>query len=286
MKLDSNTRYLIVHADDGGLCRSVNRAIINSLNAGIVTSTSLMAPTPYFEEIANQLSQMPDVDVGVHVTLNCMYEKSPWKPVTPPEAVPSLVNADGFLRETAESFAAHATVDDVKTEIRAQIERFFELKLKPSHIDTHQGTVFLDLNFLKIYIELAHEFNLIPMLLKPNDFTKKLIQSRGLSLNIEDLKKVSKIDLPFLDFLFMADIHDKESFEDRSRTYHRIIQQLPAGLSQIIIHPGFDDNELKKRTRFSYNREYDLKVFTSDETRTLLKQENIRLINWGDLINK
>ena len=283
MKLDTHTRYLIVHADDGGLCRSVNRAIIDSLNNGTVTSTSLMAPTPYFDEIAHQLSQMPDVDVGVHVTLNCMYEKSPWKPVAPPDAVPSLINADGFFHGTVENFAAHATPDDVKTEIRAQIVRFFELGLKPSHIDTHQGTIFLNLKFLEIYIELAREFNLIPMLLKPNDFTKKLIQSRGIPLNLEDLQKVTQTDLPFLDFLFMADIHGKNTYEEHKKTYHQIIQQLPEGLSQIIIHPGYDDDELKALTIFSYNREYDLDVFTSEETRTLLKQENIRLINWGNL---
>lgn len=286
MKLDENTRNLIVHADDGGLCRSVNRAIIDSLNAGIVTSTSLMAPTPYFEEIANQLSQLPDVDVGVHVTLNCMYEKSPWKPVAPPDAVPGLVNADGFFHETVNDFAAQATPEDVKTEIKAQIERFYELGLKPSHIDTHQGTVFLNLEFMQIYIELANEYNLIPMLLKPNDFTQKLIQARGLSLKLDDLKKLTKLDLPFLDFLFMADIHGKDTFKEHQKTYQHIIQHLPAGLSQIIIHPGYDDDELKALTIFSYNREHDLTVFTSDETKTLIEQENIRLINWGDLKDK
>ena len=148
MKLNPNTRYLIVHADDGGLCQSVNRAIIESLNTGIVTSTSLMAPTPYFEEIALQLAKMPKIDVGVHLTINCMYEQSPWKPISSPDAVPSLINEDGFFWGTVAEFAAQATVEDVRTEIRAQIERLFEMGLKPSHIDTHQGTVFLNMKFL------------------------------------------------------------------------------------------------------------------------------------------
>ncbi|MBD3290280.1 ChbG/HpnK family deacetylase [candidate division KSB1 bacterium] len=283
MNLETNRRSLIIHADDGGLCRSVNKAIIDSLNKGIVTSTSLMAPTPYFEEIAVQLTKMPQADVGVHLTLNCMYEQSPWKPVSSPDKVSSLVNADGSLLETVTDFAVNATPEDVRTEIRSQIERLFEMGLKPSHIDSHQGTIFLNTKFLQSYIELAQEYDLIPMLLKPNEFTKKMIESRNLPLNSEDLERLTKIDLPFLDFLFMEDIHQNESFDVRKLTYYRVIQQLPVGLSQIIIHPGYDDEELRNLTDFSYNREYDFSIFTDDETRKLIEKQNIKLTSWDAL---
>ncbi len=77
MQTIQNSRYLIIHADDGGLCHSVNRAIISALEKGTVSSTSLMAPCPQLEEITDYLKINPQFDLGIHLTLTCEYPNYP-----------------------------------------------------------------------------------------------------------------------------------------------------------------------------------------------------------------
>jgi len=177
-----NTRYLIIHADDGGLCHSVNRAIITALEIGIVTSTSLMPPSPQVKDIAQNLIQNPQFDVGIHLTLTCEYPHYSWKSISKSRQIKSIVDSNGNLK-SKKDFIKDATPEAVETEIRAQIESILNLGLRPSHLDTHQGTVFFNMKFLESYVRLALEYNMTPMLIKLNDYAKPLIEERNLKID-------------------------------------------------------------------------------------------------------
>ena len=52
------TIRLVVQADDLGMCRSVNEGIEHAIVDGIVTQTSVMAPTPWFVEGATRIGRL------------------------------------------------------------------------------------------------------------------------------------------------------------------------------------------------------------------------------------
>ena len=62
-------RRLIVNADDAGLTVGHNRAVIQAHRHGVVTSTSLLANGPAFQDAVARLSDCPGLGVGVHLTL-------------------------------------------------------------------------------------------------------------------------------------------------------------------------------------------------------------------------
>src|SRR5262249_38338023 len=127
-------RQLIIHADDFGYSPSVNRGIFSAIETGVVTSTSLLANGSYKSE-ALALARSHDLDLGWHLNL------VEGRPVSPPQAVPSLVGPDGnfhppgtFLRR---AFLGRLEARELRTEIEAQWRVFQEAGLNPSHLDGH-----------------------------------------------------------------------------------------------------------------------------------------------------
>ena len=281
MTLQPESRSLIIHADDGGLCHSVNRAIIETLKAGIVTSTSLMVPCPAFDEIAEYFSKNQQYDVGIHFTLTCGYPYKPWGPVAGKHEVPSLVNSNGYFWSSVEEVLANAEPEDVATELRAQVDRFLKSGIKATHLDSHRGIIFQDFRFLEIYVKLGMEYKTPPLLLKPTEATFKAAEEQGIKLDLQKIKMLQEIGLPFLDQLFMID-ENGLSFDNRRNQYLEIINNLPVGVSQIIIHPGYDDEELNRLTSNGKYRNDDLTIFTDFSIRKLIEEEKINLINWQE----
>jgi len=263
MSIEIGKRYLIIHADDGGLCRSVNLAIVKSLEDGIVSSCSLMAPAPQFENMAAYFTNNSQYDVGIHLTLTCEYPHFPWGPVAGKEKVPSLVNSNGHFWYSVEEFIAHASPEDVATELQAQIEKCLQSGLKPSHLDSHMGTVFMDLRFIEIYVQLGMQYQITPMLVKPTEHSSDIIERFDFDVEKEAVDKLMKMGIPFLNLLYMTD-NSTESLQAREEEYLKVVKNLPAGVSQIIIHPGYDDDELKSIMENSQSREYDFSVFVNN----------------------
>ena len=281
MTLQPESRSLIIHADDGGLCHSVNRAIIETLKAGIVTSTSLMVPCPAFDEIAEYFSKNQQYDVGIHFTLTCGYPYKPWGPVAGKHKVPSLVDANGYFWSTVEEVLTNAEPEDVATELRAQVDRFLKSGIKATHLDSHRGVVFQDFRFLEIYVKLGLEYKIPPLLLKPTETTFKAAEQQGIKLDLQKIKMLQEIGLPFLDQLFMIDENDL-SFNKRENQYLQTIRQIPPGVSKVIIHPGYNDEELNHLTHNGKYRDDDRTIFSDPRTKKLIEEEKINLINWQE----
>jgi len=270
------SKRLIIHADDAGLSHAENMATIKALERGLVSSYSMMVPCRGFEEMADFAKKNPQYDYGIHLTLTCEWEQVRFGPVLPASEVPSLVDGQGHFFKTREALKNSATTEDVKKELKAQIEIAYARVLKPSHLDSHMYSVGAKPEFFKVYKELGREYDL-PVLLN-----KQLLEMVGLHAE----EHLTTKDLT-IDYAYVGKFADFEK-GNLSGYYDEVLKNLNPGLNIILIHPAFDDDEMKKITVNHPNfgsvwRQIDFDYFTSNHCRALLARNRIELISWKEV---
>ncbi|MAL17087.1 MAG: hypothetical protein CL670_06185 [Balneola sp.] len=269
-------KLLIIHADDAGLSHSENMATIQSLNNGIVNSYSIMVPCPWFYEMANFAKENSQLDHGIHLTLTCEWESYKFGPVLPISEVPSLVDENGYFFKSREDLRNHATASDIEKELNAQIKRALKFGLKPTHVDSHMYSVGARPDFFDVYRQLGNKYKL-PVLM-----SKDLLKMVG--LNYEET--IQKEDF-LVDKAYCATFEDFQ-FGGLNNYYSDVIENLSAGLNIILIHPAFDDDEMKGITVNHPNfgsewRQIDFDFFTDEKIKSALQKNSIELVSWGDI---
>src|SRR5690349_18799954 len=91
-----STRQMVVHHDDIAANHGTNIAFVELFDRGICTSGSVMVPCPWFPEIAKIARRKPDLDLGVHLTLNAEFGSYRWRPLTG-VSDNGLTDADGYM---------------------------------------------------------------------------------------------------------------------------------------------------------------------------------------------
>ncbi|HTL52263.1 MAG TPA: ChbG/HpnK family deacetylase [Planctomycetota bacterium] len=130
--------YLVVIADDFGMSPSMNEGIIDTYQQGILTTTTLMAPCPAFGH-AVALAHQTAIPVGVHLTLNAEWDGYRWGSLT---GLPSLNADDNRLPKTKIEAQKKMVPAEMLAEMRAQVLAVYKAGLKPTHLDSHMGTIY------------------------------------------------------------------------------------------------------------------------------------------------
>ena len=269
----SDAKLLIIHGDDLGMSHSVNAASIRSLERGMVNSASIMVPAPWFPEIAAWARKNPDADLGLHLTLTSEWTTYRWGPVLSRDAVPSLFDKDGYLYITEDVAAAHIDPREAEAEVRAQIEKARAFGIQPTHLDSHMRTLHQNTALFEVQLRVAREYK-IPAAV-PRDFLDDPIL--GPALTPDDII----IDR-------FVSIGSDVPANKWAAFYTKAIEKLEPGVTELIVHIGYDDAEMRAATADhpdwgSAWRQRDFDFLTSDKFRRLLRKHNVKLITWRDI---
>jgi chitin disaccharide deacetylase len=288
-------RRLIVNADDFGFTSGVNRAIVEAHTRGIVTSSTLMANGPAFEEAAQLAKTIPKLSVGCHVVL------IDGQPVLNSEQLPSLTRAshfrDGLMTFATRAIAGRIAADEITAETTAQIRKIQSAGIAISHIDTHKHTHL----FPKILRPLLRAAGACGIRALRNPFgprlplrSSHLLALPGLWARYAELRILSRFAGKFREAV------DREGFATPDGTlgivvtgaldetlFQAIARSIPEGTWEFVCHPGYNDADLQvAETRLRQSRETELRVLTLPAAREMLLQEDIELISYRELVEK
>ena len=257
-----DARLLIVNCDDLGSTRSANVAVYDALRNGVATSATLMVPCPWARDAA---AQYRGEDVGVHLTLNSEWETYRWGPLTRSS---SLLDGDGGFPRTVEDTWDHADLDEVRRELRAQIERAIVWGFDVSHLDSHMGTLQLRPEFFDVYLELAVDFGL--PLRMAGASTERVV---GFPFR----RLAEEVGVVFPDHFVLCPVGARRRIE-------RALFDLRPGVTEVLLHPGIDTDELRTACDDWSGRVEDHAFLCSDPSlRNLLDRAGVHLIGFREL---
>lgn len=132
------TLQKIFNADDFGISKGVNAAIVKAHRKGILNSASLMINQKYAAEAVNLAKKMPELEMGLHVNLTNEY------PAASAQEIPLLVDGQGKLKNgfvnllLLSFFKPRQLRLQVEIEMRAQIAKYLTTGLPLQHLDSHR----------------------------------------------------------------------------------------------------------------------------------------------------
>jgi len=218
-------RLLIINCDDLGSSYAANVGCYEALRDGVATSATLMVPAPWAREAA---ARYRGEDVGVHLTLNAEFDLYRWGPIT---QAPSLLDGDGGFPRTVEDLWDHADLDELRRELRAQVERAILWGFDVSHLDSHMGALQLRPEFFDAYLDLATDFGL-PLRLSGTS------SERAAGFPFRRLAAEQGVVFPDQLVVVRGGVGSRATIE-------AILPELRPGVTEIYLHPATDNPGLR-----------------------------------------
>ena len=277
-------RVLILHADDIGMCYEANQAAKAYLTAGHIQSAALMAPCPWYNEMADWYKEHPDFDLGMHLAMNSEWKWYRWGPVAGREKVPGMVDKEGFLWRGVLDTASHAKPEEIEAEIRAQVDRAIAKGTRPGHIDTHMGTLYARLDFTKAYLKVAEEYHIPAMVVEQSPAVMEKFKKQGYPITEESIKVLAAYKLPKLDDFNSTT--DGKTYEDKKEKFFTLVRSLSPGLNEIIFHPSVLSDTLKAITGTWQQRAWEAQMFADPEVHAFFQREGVLFTNWKEIMKR
>jgi chitin disaccharide deacetylase len=258
---------LIVKGDDMGAAHGINVGTIEAYTAGILRTTNVIVPGPWFLEAVALLRAHPGLDVGVHLAITSEWDRVKWRPLT---SVPSIVDPDGYFwplvaprpGSTANTSIKEAPwkLDEIERELRAQLDAAKRHLPHATYTWYHMGFTSLAPEVRELAARLTREYGLV----QPMD------------LGVTSIGRIYE---------------STDSGAARADKLAARLETLEPGLWLHIDHGSTDDAEMRAIGHRGYehvaaDRSANVAMWTSPKVREVIERRKITLTSYRDLTKK
>lgn len=292
-------RVVILHIDDIGNSIDANMAAMEAMTKGVATSCSVMMPCAWVPGFLHFLKEHPETDAGLHLTLTAEWKDYRWGPLAGKPAVPGLVDPEGAMWKSVAEVVKHASAEEVDREIRAQLDRALTAGFRPTHLDSHMGTLFETPAFIQKYVGLGIEKR-IPVMF-PGGHNTLIAQQLGATAVQAGMARAVgrtlwQAGLPVID-----DLHN-ESYglrlpagvkptsrnlrKYKTRYYMDALRSVKPGITYVIMHCIKMTDEFPSISDSWPTRHGDFLAMMNPELRRFIEREGIILTTMRELMER
>jgi predicted glycoside hydrolase/deacetylase ChbG (UPF0249 family) len=255
-------RRLFINADDFGLTQGVTEGIAAALEAGVVGGTTAMVCVPEAVARIRRYGLPLAGRVGLHLQL------TGGTPCLPPGEIPSLVGGDGrFPRKKVA--VVDVNPEEVCREWQAQLARFLETGLRPSHLDTHHH-IHKRPEVFGVFLEMARELGLPARAL--SDDMRRDMDTAGVAHADVCVTRFFGEELTVPGLLSLVDA----AFAALGG----------AGTVEIMCHPGRCDDALAAISTYAFAREEELAILCAPGLADALAGRGVSLIGPAQVLGE
>lgn len=284
---DKLMRKIIVTADDYGMSQAVNEAINAGIDAGTITSTNVMTNMPYYKE-AVELRKRKNISIGIHWVLSC------GSPVLNIKEIPSLVNDQGEFFSYSEFRSrfrkGKINYGEIKKELLAQYNLFFELLGKPDYWNTHQNT-HVDFGLYQFIVKCAEELGINMMRshqriyvpsssgIKKRPLTWRILEPIKAGVLSDWQNKAHKIGLKSPDGVIVC--LNPEDASDLKYMFNNI-EWKDKRVGEFVIHPAVR-NDSRYFGKITKKRIDEYKLFSDSGVLDIVRASKVQLVNFDEV---
>lgn len=284
-------RRLIINADDFGLTSGVNRGIAEAVASGVLTSTTLIANSPAFDQAVQLAKTSPELGIGCHAVLI--------HGVPMLDGLAPLINGSGKFKKSIKDFAQAAlrgklVVDEVEREVAAQIRKIQHAGLQVTHVDSHKHTHIFP-QVLRPVLRAAKECG-VRAVRNPFEpvrawMSRRMLTTPAMWLRCAGVSAFHVFGSEFRKAVVEAGMKTTDGTVGIAATgkldqrmFQAILETLPEGTWELVCHPGYSDADLQAaETRLTASREIELRALTSETIRQTVARRGIQLISFAEL---
>lgn len=282
------TKQLILNADDFGLTKGVSDGILRAHREGILISATLMANGAAFDHAVALALENPSLGVGCHLVLVGGLS------VAPPREIPSLADSQGRLPVSLSALVARVSLGvirqaDIERELRSQIEKIRRAGISPTHLDTHKHT-HAHPRVLEALGRVAQETG-ITRIRKPIERLRDSWRGGAPAKQLLTASAARTVSLKFRAVSLKYGLRSPQNFLGLASTgglsgavLRRLIDTLPDGQTEIMLHPGICDADLERtESRLQRERELEMNALVDSDVKRAVAEHGVRLITYREL---
>ncbi|MDF2541369.1 MAG: ChbG/HpnK family deacetylase [Herbinix sp.] len=288
--MSRNDRYLIINADDFGICTETNIAIEHLFREGRITSTTVMVCAQEAKAALMIANHDNRIKMGLHSTFNSDFTSIPWKSASGRNLNLSFVDAEGNFPHDLREFYQRAERNEVIMELEAQYQLIKETGYNPTHMDSHCGALYglTGKSFLKEALEFCSKHQL-PFRFPKSKRYLQTIFGKDLPASIEEshgtavcMAKRCQVALPDDIITNPWNVTEIGSYERLKEFYLKTIIECKDGITELFLHPSMENKQFVNHTKEWQKRIWEYQFLLDEDFMQVIRKEEIKLVSWSD----
>ena len=251
---------IVITADDFGLSLAVNEAVERAHREGVLTAASLMTAGAAVDDAVERARRTPSLAVGLHLAVVDA------RPALPPESLPHLVNANGWLRNDVGRLGLDLALSpaarrEMRAEIEAQFAAFAATGLTLDHVNAHRhyhlhpfvGGVVLEVGakYGMRALRVPHEDAALLRRIEPDTASRSSLEVKLTTALLS--ARARRRGVAVTDHMFGLSWSGKMT----ARRLAALLADPPAGLVEIYLHAAAEDVFEDSAPGYGYRAELD-----------------------------